>query len=259
MVGSVSRLLINMAAASWLSIASATHMYKPTSSPKLPSSGLSNISTRLPYPCPVSALRQQRVFSIKAQVQVQEAVQGGKQKEIEKRLYVGNIPRTCNSEELAKIFGECGTVEKAEVMYDKYTKRSRRFAFVTMSTIEDAQAAIEKMNGTEIGGRAIKVNITEKPLDVSGLNRLTEEVEFIDSPYKVYVGNLAKTVTTEALKKKFAEKGNVLDAKVTRIPETGKSGGYGFVSFSSEADVEAAISALNNVVLEGKPMRVNVA
>jgi polyadenylate-binding protein len=101
----------------------------------------------------------------------------------------------------------------------------------------------------EIGGRVIKVNITEKPLDVSGLNRLTEEAEFIDSPYKVYVGNLAKAVTTETLKKKFAEKGNVLDAKVTRIPETGKSGGYGFVSFSSEADVEAAISAFNNVVI----------
>lgn len=258
MVGSVSHSLINMAGASWLSIASATRIYKPTSPPKLPPSRLSNISMPLSYPCPVSALRRKRVFSTKAQVQVQEAVQGGKQKEIERRLYVGNIPRTSTNEELAKIFGECGTVEKAEVMYDKYTKRSRRFAFVTMSTVEDAQAAIEKMNGTEIGGRVIKVNITEKPLDVSGLNRLTEEAEFIDSPYKVYVGNLAKAVTTETLKKKFAEKGNVLDAKVTRIPETGKSGGYGFVSFSSEADVEAAISAFNNVVLEGKPMRVNV-
>jgi hypothetical protein len=114
-VGSVSHSLINMAAASWLSIASATRIYKPTSPPKLPPSRLSKISMPLSYPCPVSALRRKRVFSTKAQVQVQEAVQGGKQKEIERRLYVGNIPRTSTNEELAKIFGECGTVEKAEV------------------------------------------------------------------------------------------------------------------------------------------------
>ena len=101
----------------------------------------------------------------------------------------------------------------------------------------------------EVGGREIKVNITEKPLqrvDVSLLQ--VEESQFIDSPYKVYVGNLAKTVTTESLKNFFSEKGNVLSAKVSRVPGTSKSTGFGFVSFSSEEDVEAAISSFNNSV-----------
>ncbi|KAG5015759.1 hypothetical protein AAZX31_08G150100 [Glycine max] len=177
-----------------------------------------------------------------------------------RRLYVGNIPRTVTNEELAKIVQEHGAVEKAEVMYDKYSGRSRRFAFVTMKTVEDATAVIEKLNGTEIGGREVKVNVTEKPLSTPDLPLLqAEESEFIDSPHKVYVGNLAKTVTTDTLKNFFSEKGKVLSAKVSRVPGTSKSSGYGFVTFSSEEDVEAAISSFNNSLLEGQTIRVNKA
>ncbi|KAK1287897.1 hypothetical protein QJS10_CPB19g01017 [Acorus calamus] len=177
-----------------------------------------------------------------------------------RRLYVGNIPRTLKDLELENIVGEFGSVEKAEVMYDKYSGRSRRFAFVTMKTIEDANAVIEKLNGTEIGGRQIKVNVTEKPLVNTDMSILQgEESTFVDSPYKVYVGNLAKTVTSESLSKFFSEKGKVLSAKVSRVPGTSKSSGFGFVSFSSEEDVEAAISLLNNAVLEGQNIRVNKA
>lgn len=177
-----------------------------------------------------------------------------------RRLYVGNIPRTLTNDDLHKIVQEHASVDKTEVMYDKYSGRSRRFAFVTMKTVEDANAAIEKLNGTEIGGRQVKVNLTEKPLaSLDSALVQTEESEFIDSPYKVYVGNLAKTVTTDTLKDFFAEKGKVLSAKVSRVPGTSKSGGFGFVTFSSEDDVEAAISSLNNEVLEGQKIRVNKA
>lgn len=179
--------------------------------------------------------------------------------EAARRLYVGNIPRTTNNDELQKVFEEHGAVEKVEVMYDKYSGRSRRFGFVTMKTVDDVNAAIEKLNGTEIGGRKIKVNVTEKPLNgvVSILE--AEETPFVDSPYKLYVGNLAKTVTSESLKTFFAEKGNVVGAKVSRVPGTSKSSGFGFVSFSSEEEVEAAVSSFNDAVLEGQKIRVNKA
>lgn len=95
----------------------------------------------------------------------------------------------------------------------------------------------------------MKVNITEKPLESFGSPLLqADDSQFVDSPYKVYVGNLAKTVTTDTLKTFFADKGKVLSAKVSRVPGTSKSTGYGFVAFSSEEDVEAAISSLNNAV-----------
>lgn len=180
--------------------------------------------------------------------------------EAARRLYVGNIPRTVNNDELQKIVEEHGAVEKVEVMYDKYSGRSRRFAFVTMKTVEDANAAIEKLNGTEIGERQIKVNVTEKPLSISDFSLLqAEESQFVDSPYKVYVGNLAKEVTSDTLKDFFAEKGKVLSAKVSRVPGTSKSSGYGFVTFSSEEDVETAVSSFNNALLEGQKIRVNKA
>lgn len=93
------------------------------------------------------------------------------------------------------------------------------------------------------------MNVTEKPLQGVDLSFLqAEDSQFIDSPHKVYVGNLAKTVTSESLKSFFAEKGTVVSAKVSRLPGTSKSSGFGFVTFSSEDDVEAAISSFNNSV-----------
>ncbi|EOX96750.1 hypothetical protein QUC31_005732 [Theobroma cacao] len=198
-----------------------------------------------------------RLFAV---AEEQTSVVSSPSSEAARRLYIGNIPRTVNNDELTKIVEEHGAVEKAEVMYDKYSGRSRRFAFVTMKTVEDANAAIEKLNGTEIGQREIKVNITEKPLPQVDLSLLQDEdSQFVDSPHKVYVGNLAKTITTDTLKKFFSEKGKVLSAKVSRVPGTSKSGGFGFVTFSSEEEVEAAISAFNNSLLEGQQVRVNKA
>ncbi|GKU88684.1 hypothetical protein SLEP1_g2916 [Rubroshorea leprosula] len=197
--------------------------------------------------------RNTRLFAVaEDQISVSEAAL--------RRLYVGNIPRTVDNDELRKIVEQHGAVDKAEVIYDKYSGRSRRFAFVTMKTVEDANAAIENLNGAQIGGREIKVNITEKPLTQVDFSLLqAEESQFVDSPSKVYVGNLAKTVTSDTLKKFFSEKGKVLSAKVSRVPGTSKSSGFGFVTFSSEEDVEAAISSYNNSLLEGQRIRVNKA
>nr|ACN36908.1 unknown [Zea mays] len=165
-----------------------------------------------------------------------------------RKLYVGNIPRTVTNDELRDMFAAHGTVERAEVMYDKYTNRSRRFGFVTMSTAEEANAAVEALNGTEVGDRKIKVNVTESFLPNIDRSAPEPEALFVDSQYKVYVGNLAKTVTTEVLKNFFSEKGNILSATVSHIPGTSKSKGYGFVTFSSEEEVEAAVATFNNAV-----------
>ena len=74
------------------------------------------------------------------------------------KLYVGNLAFQTTSEELQELFAQAGTVESASVVEDRMTGRSRGFAFVEMSTPEEAAAAIEQMNGKEVGGRALKVN-----------------------------------------------------------------------------------------------------
>ena len=74
------------------------------------------------------------------------------------KLYVGNLSFQTTSQELETLFAQAGTVQSADVVEDRDTGRSRGFAFVEMSTQEEATSAIEQFNGKEVGGRAMKVN-----------------------------------------------------------------------------------------------------
>jgi RNA recognition motif-containing protein len=74
------------------------------------------------------------------------------------KLYVGNLAFQTTSQQLQELFAQAGTVESASVVEDRDTGRSRGFAFVEMSSQEEATAAIEQFNGKEVGGRALKVN-----------------------------------------------------------------------------------------------------
>lgn len=74
------------------------------------------------------------------------------------KLYVGNLTFQTTSAELQELFATAGTVESANVIEDRDTGRSRGFGFVEMSTKEEADAAIEQLNGKDVGGRALKVN-----------------------------------------------------------------------------------------------------
>jgi RNA recognition motif-containing protein len=74
------------------------------------------------------------------------------------KLYVGNLAFQTTSDDLKQLFAQAGTVESANIVEDRDTGRSRGFAFVEMSTQEEATAAIAQFNGKEVGGRALKVN-----------------------------------------------------------------------------------------------------
>ena len=73
-------------------------------------------------------------------------------------LYVGNLPFSTNSDDLEQLFAEYGAVSSAQVIMDRDTGRSRGFAFVEMDNDDDARAAIEALDGVDVGGRNIKVN-----------------------------------------------------------------------------------------------------
>jgi len=75
-----------------------------------------------------------------------------------RKLYVGNLPYEIGETELQELFARAGSVESVRVMRDQATGRARGFAFVEMSTDEDAQQAINTMNGTQVGGRNLTVN-----------------------------------------------------------------------------------------------------
>ncbi len=75
-----------------------------------------------------------------------------------KKLYVGGLPYQVTEDTLREIFSAHGAVESATVIMDRMTGRSKGFGFVEMSSQEEAQAAMDKLNGTDLEGRNITVN-----------------------------------------------------------------------------------------------------
>src|SRR5256886_9979931 len=74
------------------------------------------------------------------------------------KLYVGNLSFNTTENELQELFSQAGAVQEVTLMQDKFTGKSRGFAFVTMGSEQDAQNAIAKLNGQTVEGRALTVN-----------------------------------------------------------------------------------------------------
>ncbi|KAL5656965.1 hypothetical protein ACJX0J_030128, partial [Zea mays] len=133
------------------------------------------------------------------------------------------------------------------IIYDKVTNRSRGFAFVTMATAEEAAKAIQMFDGALLGGRTARVNYPEVPrggerrtVTMSGRRR-------DDGTYKIYAGNLGWGVRADTLRNVFEGRAGLLDARVIFERETGRSRGFGFVSFSTAEDAQAALESLDGV------------
>ena len=83
-------------------------------------------------------------------------------------IYVGNLSRDVTEEQLRQAFEEYGQVASASVVKDKFSGESRGFGFVEMPSKEEAQAAIEGMNGKDLGGRELNVNEARERSDKGG-------------------------------------------------------------------------------------------
>ncbi|MEJ6622492.1 MAG: RNA-binding protein [Opitutae bacterium] len=73
-------------------------------------------------------------------------------------IYVGNLPWSTSDQDLTDAFGAFGKVEKASIISDRNSGRSKGFGFVTMEDADEANKAIESLNGSEMAGRNLKVN-----------------------------------------------------------------------------------------------------
>jgi RNA recognition motif-containing protein len=82
-----------------------------------------------------------------------------------KKLFVGGLNYSTTDDNLREFFASAGTVESATVIIDRMSGRSKGFGFVEMATEEEANAAIEQMNGKELDGRTISVNIARPKVD----------------------------------------------------------------------------------------------
>ncbi len=84
------------------------------------------------------------------------------------KLFVGNLSFDTTENDLQDAFAAHGTVTEANLMMDRATGRPRGFAFITMGTPEEAQKAIDALNGSSLGGRALTVNVAKPREERSG-------------------------------------------------------------------------------------------
>lgn len=81
----------------------------------------------------------------------------------ENKLYIGNIPYSTKQEELKELFSQYGQLDDIKIITDRFSGESRGFGFATYSTEAEAHEAIEKLNGAEFQGKALKVNVAREP------------------------------------------------------------------------------------------------
>ncbi|EAZ31815.1 hypothetical protein OsJ_15973 [Oryza sativa Japonica Group] len=129
--------------------------------------------------------------------------------------------------------------------------KKKGFAFVTMATAEEAAAAVEKLNSLDVMGRTIRVEFSKsfrKPAPPPPPGTILER-------HKLYVSNLPWKARAPNMKE-FFSKFNPLSAKVVFDSPSGKSAGYGFVSFGTKEEAEAALTELDGKELMGRPVRL---
>src|SRR3972149_541684 len=102
-----------------------------------------------------------------------------------KKLYVGNMPYTVSSDDLRKQFTDAGTVVDAVVISFKDTGRSKGFGFVEMETEDAAKAAIEKFNGSDMGGR--KMIVSEARAQESSASAVAPAASPVSAPVEPVV------------------------------------------------------------------------
>lgn len=169
------------------------------------------------------------------------------------KVFVGNLPYDVDSEKLAQLFEQAGVVEIAEVIYNRDTDQSRGFGFVTMSTVEEAEKAVELFHRYDLNGRFLTVN------KAAPRGSRPERTPRVFEPARIYVGNLPWDVDDARLEQVFSEHGKVVNARVVYDRDSGRSRGFGFVTMSSESEMNDAIANLDGQSLEGRAIRVNVA
>jgi len=86
---------------------------------------------------------------------------------MDSKLYVGNLPYTATEEELSSLFSQAGAVTSVAIIKDRESGRSKGFAFVEMSSADEAQKAISLLHGRSLGGRDLRVSIA-RPREEGG-------------------------------------------------------------------------------------------
>ncbi|XP_043838027.1 polyadenylate-binding protein 1-like [Dromiciops gliroides] len=176
-------------------------------------------------------------------------------------IYVKNFQENVDDHCLQELFSQFGKTLSVKVMVDE-NGHSRGFGFVNFEKHEEAQKAVNSMNGKEFGGRILYVGRAQKRAERQGeLKRRFEQMkqERVNryQGVNLYVKNLDDVIDDEKLRKEFSPYGVITSAKV--MTEGGHSKGFGFVCFSSPEEATKAVTEMNGRIVSTKPLYVALA
>uniref|UniRef100_A0A674N7K6 Polyadenylate-binding protein n=1 Tax=Takifugu rubripes TaxID=31033 RepID=A0A674N7K6_TAKRU len=175
-------------------------------------------------------------------------------------VYIKNFGDDMDEEKLRDVFNKYGKLV-IRVMTDDSGK-SRGFGFVSFERHEDAQKAVDEMNGKEMNGKPIYVGRAQKKVERQAeLKRKFEQMKQDRMTryqgVNLYVKNLDDGIDDERLRKEFSPFGTITSAKV--MLEGGRSKGFGFVCFSSPEEATKAVTEMNGRIVATKPLYVALA
>lgn len=165
------------------------------------------------------------------------------------KLYIGNLGWDATTEDLQAAFAEFGEMSDCYVVIDRATGESRGFGFVSFATEDEANRAVAAMNGKDMYGRRMRVDIS-KP---KGSGPPQSEGN------KLYIGNLGYDTTVDDLRGHFEQHGSLVDITVVTDRDTGTSRGFAFATYSSAAEAQAAVDAMDGLEVDGRELRVNLS
>ncbi|TIC25805.1 hypothetical protein E3Q11_03292 [Wallemia mellicola] len=166
-------------------------------------------------------------------------------------LYVGNLSPRVTEYMLTEIFAVAGHVQSVKIIPDRnFSHGGLNYGFVEYTDMRAAETALQTLNGRKIFDTEIRVNWAYQ-----GNNKQEDTTNH----FHVFVGDLSPEVNDEILSKAFSGFKSISDARVMWDMNTGKSRGYGFLSFREKTDAEQAISTMNGEWLGSRAIRVNWA
>lgn len=167
-------------------------------------------------------------------------------------IFVGDLSSEVNDRSLYEAFSRVPNCSDARVMWDHATGRSKGYGFVSFRAKEDAEVAINSMNGEPVGSRRVRCGWAQHKQEHEGQTMDEKTVDLADpSNCNVYVGNLPPQLSDAEVRRTFSQFGQVVDVKTYR------KAGYGFVRYANHADAVHAIVAMNGADLHERTLKVS--
>merc|ERR1712209_186037 len=176
-------------------------------------------------------------------------------------VYIKNISEEYDEIKLTDMFEKYGKISSVKVMKAEDGK-TKGFGFVSFETPEEAQTAVDDLNGKDLEGKTLYVGRAQKKAErQQELKKKFEQLKLERlnryQGVNLYVKNLDDTIDDERLRKEFAPYGTITSAKV--MYEEGRSKGFGFVCFSSPEEATKAVTEMNGRIIVAKPLYVALA